>query len=206
MDIRTDSVDDVLCHYGITPGAGREYINGIITHGLFGIPTEREKAEMEEKQRIADARLQRAQKIKKQFDHYITEYESFLPRLRDLENQIWTTANDIGKSKYPNEADYNELSGLHNRCNSIYKSINQRFITESEEWGQLNNSRPILDRVKEFHSLCNSYESAFTLGKRLYEEAQRRKEKLDAIHSSQTEYSNHLRRENGLSKIGRNKK
>ena len=33
-----------------------------ISHGLFGIST---KAEMEEKQRIADARLQRAQKIKK---------------------------------------------------------------------------------------------------------------------------------------------
>ena len=44
MDIRTDSVNDVLYHYGIIPGTGRDYINGIITHGLFGIPTEREKA------------------------------------------------------------------------------------------------------------------------------------------------------------------
>ena len=103
-------------------------------------------------------------------------------------------------------ADYNELCGLYNRCNSIYKSINQRFITETEKWGRLNRSQPILDKVKEFHSLCNSYESAFTLGKRFYEEAQRRKEKLDAIHSSKTEHLNQLRRGNDLSKIGRNKK
>ena len=170
-----------------------------LSHGIFTPSLERQQA-------IADDRLRRAQEIKKEFDHYITEYESFLPRLRDLENQIWTTANDIGKSKYPNEADYNELCGLYNRCNSIYKSINQRFITQTEKWGQLNSSRPILDRVKEFHSLCNSYESAFTLGKRFYEEAQRRKEKLDAIHSSQTEHLNQLGRENGLSKIGRNKR
>ena len=161
-------------------GSNRYYLS----HGIF-TPIQ---------QAIADDRLQQAQKIKKEFDHYITEYESFLPRLRDLENQIWTTTNDIGKSKYPNEADYNELCGLYNRCNSIYKSINQRFITEAEKWGRLNRSQPILDRTKEFHNLCNSYERAFTLGKRFYEEAQRRKEKLDAIHSSQTEHLNQNRR------------
>ena len=166
-------------------GSNRYYLS-------HGIPT----SNLEYQQAIADDRLRRAQEIKKKFDHYITEYESFLPRLRDLENQIWTTTNDIGKSKYPNEADYNELCGLYNRCNSIYKSINQRFITEAETWGRLNRSQPILDRIKEFHNLCNSYERAFTLGKRFYEEAQRRKEKLDAIHSSQTEHA----------KIGRNKK
>ena len=176
-------------------GSSRYYLShGISTQSL------------ELEQSIADDRLRRAQEIKKKFDHYITEYESFLPRLRDLENQIWTTTNDIGKSKYPNEADYNELRGLYNRCNSIYKSINQEFITVSEKWGRLNRSQPILDRAKEFHNLCNSYERAFTLGKRFYEEAQRRKEKLDAIHSSQTEHSTHLRRENSLSKIGGNKK
>ena len=176
-------------------GSNRYYLS----HGIF-------TSNLEYQQAIADDRLRRAQEIKKKFDHYITEYESFLPRLRDLENQIWTTTNDIEKSKYPNVADYNELCGLYNRCNSIYKSINQRFITESERWGRRNESQPILDKVKEFHSLCNSYESAFTLGKRFYEEAQRRKEKLDATHSSKTEYSNQPRRENGLSKIGRNKK
>ena len=175
-------------------GSNRYYLS----HGIF-------TPSLEQQQAIADYRLQQAQERKKKFDHYITEYESFLPRLRDLENQIWTTTNDIGKSKYPNEADYNELCGLYNRCNSIYKSINQRFITQSETWGRLNRSQPILDKAKEFHSLCNSYERAFTLGKRFYEEAQRRKEKLDAIHSSQTEHSNHPRRENSLSKIGRNK-
>ena len=169
-------------------GSNRYYLS-------HGIPT----SNLEYQQAIADDRLRRAQEIKKKFDYYITEYESFLPRLRDLENQIWTATNDIGKSKYPNEADYNELCGL-------YKSINQRFITETEQWGRVNRSQPILDRVKEFHSLCNSYESAFTQGKRFYEEAQRRKEKLDATHSSQTEHSNQRRRENGLSKIGRNKK
>lgn len=171
-------------------GSNRYYLS----HGIYT------------QQAIADARLQQAQEIKKMYDYYITEYESFLPRLRDLENQIWTIADDIGKSKYPNEADYNELRDLYNRCNSIYKSINQKFITYTERWGRQNESQPILDRVKEFHSLCNSYESAFALGKRYYEEAQRRKEKLDAIHSSQTEHSNLRRRENGLSKIGRNKK
>lgn len=100
-------------------GSNRYYLS----HGIYT------------QQAIADARLQQAQEIKKEFDYYITEYESILPRLRDLENQIWTATNDIGKSKYPNEADYNELCGLYNRCNSIYKSINQRFITESEKWG-----------------------------------------------------------------------
>ena len=174
-------------------GSNRYYLS----HGTFASSLARQ-------QEIADARLQQAQEIKKKFDHYITEYESFLPRLRDLENQIWTTTNDIGKSKYPNEADYNELCGLYNRCNSIYKSINQEFITVSEKWGRLNRSQPILDRVKEFHNLCNSYERAFTLGKRFYEEAQRRKEKLDAIHSSQTEHLNQLRRRKKKTKIGRN--
>lgn len=176
-------------------GSSRYYLS----HGIFALSLARQ-------QEIADARLQQAQEIKKKFDYYITEYESFLPRLRDLENQIWTITDDIGKSKYPNEADYNELRDLYNRCDSIYKSINQRFITQTEKWGHLYSSQPILDRVKEFHSLCNSYETAFTLGKRYYEEAQRRKEKLDAIHSSQTEHSNQRRRENDLSKIGRNKK
>ena len=164
-------------------GSSRYYLS----HGIF-------TPSLESQQAIADDRLRRAQEIKKKFDHYITEYESFLPRLRDLENQIWATANDIGKSKYPNEADYNELCGLYNRCNSIYKSINQRFITETEKWGRLHRSQPILDKAKEFHSLCNSCERAFTLGKRFYEEAQRRKEKRDAIHSSQTEHLNQNRR------------
>ena len=178
---------------------GSESSRYYLSHGIFN-PI------LNYQQKIADDRLRQAQETKKEFDHYITQYETFLPRLRDLENQIWTTTNDIGKSKYPNEADYNELCGLHNRCNSIYKSINQRFITASETWGRLNRSQPILDRVKEFHNLCNSYERAFTLGKRFYEEAQRRKEKLDAIHSSQTEHLNQLRRGNELSKIGRTKK
>ena len=164
-------------------GSNRYYLS----HAIFASSLARQ-------QEIADYRLQEAQEIKKKFDHYITEYESFLPRLRDLENQIWATTNDITKSKYPNEADYNELRGLYNRCNSIYKSINQRFIAESERWGRRNKSQPILDKVKEFHSLCNSYENAFTLGKRFYEEAQRRKEKLDAVHSSQTEHLKQNRR------------
>ena len=176
-------------------GSTRYYLS----HGVF-------TPSLETQQAIADDRLRRAQKIKKEFDHYITEYESILPRFRDLENQIWATTNDIVKSKYPNEADYNKLCELYNRCNSRYKSINLRFITESEKWGRLNKSPPILDRVKEFHNLCNSYEGAFTMGKRFYEEAQRRKEKLDATHSSQTEHLSQRRRENGLSKIGRNKK
>lgn len=176
-------------------GSNRYYLS----HGIFTTSQEHQQA-------IADDRLRRAQEIKKMYDHYISEYELFLPRLRDLENQIWTVTNDIGKSKYPNEADYNELCGLYNRCNSIYKSINQEFITSSERWGRRNKSQPILGRVKEFHNLCNSYERAFTLGKRFYEEAQRRKEKLNAIHSSQTEHPNQRRRENGLSKIGRDKK
>lgn len=177
-------------------GSSRYYLSHGISSNII----------QDHRQAIADERLRQAQERKKEFDYYITEYESFLPRLRDLENQIWTTTNDIGKSKYPNEADYNELRGLYNRCNSIYKSINQGFITNTERWGRLNKSQPILDRVKEFHNLCNSYERAFTLGKRFYEEAQRRKEKLDAIHSSQTEHLNQRRREDGLSKIGGNKK
>ena len=52
-------------------GSARAYTaNGLmsdsnISHGLFGIPTEREKAKMEEKQRMAEDRLRRAQEIKK---------------------------------------------------------------------------------------------------------------------------------------------
>lgn len=55
-------------------GSNRYYLS----HGIF----------TQNQQAIADDRLQRAQEIKKVFGHYITEYESFLPRLRDLENQI----------------------------------------------------------------------------------------------------------------------
>ena len=46
-------------------GSARAYTGDTISHGLFGIPTEREKAEIEEKQRIAEDRLRRAQEIKK---------------------------------------------------------------------------------------------------------------------------------------------
>ena len=48
MDLRTDSVNDVLKHYGISPGSGRTYIADMLSdsnmsHGLFGIQTKKNK-------------------------------------------------------------------------------------------------------------------------------------------------------------------
>ena len=103
MDIRTDSVNDILCHYGISPGAGREYINGIISHGLFGIPTGKEKAEMEAKQRNADIRLLNAYKEKKEkleLDLYkmelkLKEHES---ERKDADSLVMTAESDLARA------------------------------------------------------------------------------------------------------------
>ena len=133
MDIRTDSVNDVLCHYGITPGTGRDYINGIIAHGLFGIPTEREKAEMEEKQRMAELRLynSKAEKltsdVKKLTDDILTHYSTEFFKLTNKQSaadKALAQLYDAQKS-----GNVNKITALESKAKTIVNDVN-RDITE----------------------------------------------------------------------------
>lgn len=133
MDIRTDSVNDVLCHYGITPGAGRDYINGIITHGLFGTPTEREKAEMEEKQRMAELRLynSKAEKltsdVKKLTDDILTHYSTAFFKLTNKQSAVDKALAQLYAAQ--KSGNVNKITALESKAKTIVNDVN-RDITE----------------------------------------------------------------------------
>lgn len=140
MDIRTDSVNDILCHYGITPGTGRDYINGIITHGLFGTPTEREKAEMEEKQRMAELRLynSNAEKLTSditKLDDDITKHHMNIffeiSRKQSAADNALTQLNAAKKS-----GNANKIAALESKARTIVNDVN-RDITE---WNNAKDS------------------------------------------------------------------
>ena len=133
MDIRTDSVDDILCHYGITPGTGREYINGIIAHGLFGTPTEREKAEMEEKQRMAELRLynSKAEKltsdVKKLTDDILTHYSTAFFKLANKQSAADKALAQLYAAQ--KSGNVNKITALESKAKTIVNDVN-RDITE----------------------------------------------------------------------------
>ena len=133
MDIRTDSVNDILCHYGITPGTGRKYINGIIAHGLFGIPTEREKAEMEEKQRMAELRLynSKAEKltsdVTKLTDDILTHYSTAFFKLTNKQSAADKALAQLYAAQ--KSGDVNKITALESKAKTIVNDVN-RDITE----------------------------------------------------------------------------
>ena len=72
MDIRTDSVHDILRHYGIMPGASHEYIIDVMTHSGLRNPTKRE-AELIE----TDKNIKRREE-RKNVEAYLKEYNSYV--------------------------------------------------------------------------------------------------------------------------------
>ena len=105
MDIRTDSVNDILCHYGIIPGTGREYINGIIAHGTGGF-TQREE-ELYETERNIERREQR-----KNVKAYIKKYQNYV-------DDVWI----LNKSYKAYESIYNATSDAQKE---VQKAENSR--------------------------------------------------------------------------------
>ena len=150
MDIRTDSVNDVLCHYGITPGTGRDYINGIIAHGLFGIPTEREKAEMEEKQRMAELRLynSKAEKltsdVKKLTDDILTHYSTEFFELTNKQSAADKALAQLYAAQ--KSGNVNKITALESKAKTIVNDVN-RDITE---WYRTKDS--LIKRVPIYDS------------------------------------------------------
>ena len=150
MDIRTDSVNDVLCHYGITPGTGRDYINGIIAHGLFGIPTEREKAEMEEKQRMAELRLynSKAEKltsdVKKLTDDILTHYSTEFFKLTNKQSAADKALDQLYAAQ--KSGNVNKITALESKAKTIVNDVN-RDITE---WYRTKDS--LIKRVPIYDS------------------------------------------------------
>lgn len=129
MDLRTDSVNDVLKHYGIPPGTGRTYIAGMLAHKLqFTTPAETRKKEQYEKQRQAELRLYNAKAekltsdIKKCSDDISKHYMSSL-----MEISRQQTAADNALSKL-NEArktkDIRKISALESATKTLVNNVN----------------------------------------------------------------------------------
>lgn len=109
MDLRTDSVNDVLKHYGILPGTGKTYIAGMLAHKLqFTTPAETRKKEQYEKQRQAELRLYNAKAekltsdIKKCSDdiskHYMSSFMEISRQQTAADNAL-TKLNEAKKNK-----------------------------------------------------------------------------------------------------------
>ena len=98
MNIKTDSVNDILCHYGITPGTAREYINGIIAHSY------RSEREALIKQRNAYDQLSKA--LVEKADKLLDELESADKSLAEIIATI--------KDKTREDKNYN-AKGLEQR-------------------------------------------------------------------------------------------
>lgn len=129
MDLRTDSVNDVLKHYGIPPGTGKTYIAGILTHKLrFTTPAETRKKEQYEKQRQAELRLYNAQAekltsdIKKCSDDISKHYMSIfmeISRQQTAADNALSKLNDARKTK-----DIRKISALESAAKTMVNNVN----------------------------------------------------------------------------------
>lgn len=129
MDLRTDSVNDVLKHYGISPGTGKTYIAGMLAHKLqFTTPAETRKKEQYEKQRQAELRLYNAKAekltsdIKKCSDDISIHNLSYFGEI----SRQWTAAdnalsklNDARKTK-----DIRKISALESATKTLVNNVN----------------------------------------------------------------------------------
>ena len=170
MDIKTDSVNDILCHYGIAPGTGREYINGIISHGLFGIPTEREKAEMEEKQRTAELRLynSKAEKLASDLaklrDNILEHYETSFFKLTSKQSAADKALAQLETAK--KSGNVNKIAALESKARTIVNDVNrditkwnntkdsliQKVLIYDSRVTNLINDRPNNNRTEELYT------------------------------------------------------
>lgn len=129
MDLRTDSVNDVLKHYGILPGTGKTYIAGTLAHKLrFTTPAETRKKEQYEKQREADLRLYNAQAekltsdIKKCSDDISKHYMSIfmeISRQQTAADNALSKLNDARKTK-----DIRKISALESAAKTMVSNVN----------------------------------------------------------------------------------
>ena len=129
MNLRTDSVNDVLKHYGITPGTGKTYIAGMLAHKLrFTTPAETRKKEQYEKQRTAELRLYNAQAekltsdIKKCSDdiskHYMSSFMEISRQQTAADNAL-SKLNEARKSR-----DIRKISALESAAKTQVNNVN----------------------------------------------------------------------------------
>ena len=129
MDLRTDSVNDVLKHYGILPGTGKTYIAGTLAHKLrFTTPAETRKKEQYEKQREADLRLYNAQAekltsdIKKCSDdiskHYMSSFMEISRQQTAADNAL-SKLNEARKTR-----DIRKISALESAAKTMVSNVN----------------------------------------------------------------------------------
>ena len=141
MDLRTDSVNDVLKHYGILPGTGKTYIAGMLAHKLqFTTPAETRKKEQYEKQRQAELRLYNSQvekltsDIKKCSDNISKHYMSYFMEIAKQQ-----TAADTALSKL-NEArktrDTRKISALESAAKTQVNNVNSAI----DKWDSIKDN------------------------------------------------------------------
>ena len=129
MDLRSDSVNDVLKHYGISPGTGRTYIAGMLAHKLqFTTPAETQKKEQYEKQRRAELRLYnvKAEKltsdIKKCSDdipkHYVSSFMEISRQQTAADNAL-SKLNEARKTR-----DIRKISALESAAKTQVNNVN----------------------------------------------------------------------------------
>lgn len=129
MDLRTDSVNDVLKHYGILPGTGRTYIAGMLAHKLqFTTPAETRKKEQYEKQRQAELRLYNAKAekltsdIKKCSDdiskHYMSSFMEISRQQTAVDNAL-SKLNEARKTR-----DIRKISALESAVKTQVNNVN----------------------------------------------------------------------------------
>ena len=129
MDLRTDSVNDVLKHYGILPGTGKTYIAGMLAHKLqFTTPAETRKKEQYEKQRQAELRLYNAQAekltsdIKKCSDdiskHYMSAFTEISRQQTAADNAL-SKLNEARKTR-----DIRKISALESAAKTQVNNVN----------------------------------------------------------------------------------
>ena len=129
MDLRTDSVNDVLKHYGIPPGTGKTYIAGVLAHKLqFTTPTETRKKEQYEKQRKAELQLYNAKAekltsdIKKCSDdiskHYMSSFMEISRQQTAVDNAL-SKLNEARKTR-----DIHKISALESAAKTQVNNVN----------------------------------------------------------------------------------
>ena len=128
-------------------GSSRAYMGDTMSHGLFGIQTKKDKAEMESKQMAADARLMNAYKAKKEklelelykSERKLKELES---EIKDADSRVETVQRDLSRastsiSSAPSLPLYEDAldnaKKYADRCRSRYRTLqNDMSKTEDE--------------------------------------------------------------------------
>ena len=135
MDIRTDSVHDILRHYGIMPGASHEYITDVMTHSGLRNPTKRE-AELIE----TDKNIKRREE-RKNVEAYLKEYNSYVDDMVQL-NRLYRASESKYKAARNAEKAMNEASsgrGGNARVQALesaFKSLKSESVRSADEYAK----------------------------------------------------------------------